>query len=173
MMVNQQYGKPANQQYGKPANQKDQYTYRNLDVWNMAQEFAVSVIKLARRLPRDPASREIARQISRSAGSIGANIAEGHGRYTLGAYRNHLSIAKGSASEVDSWLDLLRRLEDITAEEEEPLHSQAVSLLRILTSKIKGLEDKEHASGKVREVALDYSPTSSTFVDAPLEEDDL
>jgi four helix bundle protein len=163
----------ANQQYGKPGVARGaEYSYRNLDVWNMAQEFAVAIIRLARRLPRDVAGREMARQLSRSAGSIGANIAEGHGRYTLGAYRNHLSIAKGSASEVDSWIDLLRRLEDITPEEEGPLHRQAVSLLRILTAKIKALEEKERAFEGTREMRPDYLPTSSFVEDVPLTKED-
>ena len=171
--MNQQSGKPANRQPGNPRSRPvgSEYSYRNLDVWNLAQEFAVAVIKLARRLPRDPAGREMARQLSRSAGSIGANIAEGHGRYTLGAYRNHLSIAKGSASEVDSWLDLLRRLEDITPEEEDSLHREAVSLIRILTAKIRSLEEKERASKGVREVGPDYLAKSSHSEEILLDED--
>jgi len=82
------------------------YTYRNLDVWNRAQNMAVNVIKLTRRLPkRDEAVPEITKQLIRAAGSVGANIAEGHGRMSRKVYRQYLVIARGSASEVGSWLD--------------------------------------------------------------------
>jgi four helix bundle protein len=40
---------------------------------------------------------------------VPANIAEGYGRYSDGANRNHLSIAGGSLFETQSWLDLLAR----------------------------------------------------------------
>ena len=72
------------------------YNYRNLDLWRRAQELAVDIIRLGETLPSSPASVVLARQVVRSAASVGANIAEGHGRYSLAAYRNHLSIAKGA-----------------------------------------------------------------------------
>src|SRR5262249_21094875 len=86
------------------------YTYRNLVLWQKAQTLAVQVIQITQHLPHTWGNAIIARQIIASATSISANVAEGHGRYSFGAYRNHLSIAKGSATETDSWLDLLRQL---------------------------------------------------------------
>ena len=123
----------------------------------MAQESAVEVIRLARQLPRDLATREIARQLVAAAGSVGANIAEGHGRFTFGAYKNHLSIAKGSACEVDSWLDLLRRTGDITEEQESSLHVRQTSLVALLTSKIRALEDRAKQEGyRISEEPFEY-----------------
>src|SRR6478672_11670878 len=105
------------------------YSHRNLIVWQRAQE--------------------LARQIIMAASSIGANIAEGHGRYTLGAHGNHLSIAKGSAAETDSWLDSLRREGYLTAEEEAPLHQECMEIMTMLTSKILDLERlAQEKSGK-------------------------
>ena len=89
------------------------YSYRKLDIWERSQVLAVRVITIALALPRDPGMAVIVRQLVGSVGSIGANIAEGHGRFSRAAYANHLSIAKGSASEVGSWLNLLRRLDEI------------------------------------------------------------
>jgi len=43
-------------------------------------------------------------QIKRSAISIMANIAEGHGRRTLAEFANFLNIARGSATETQSHL---------------------------------------------------------------------
>ncbi|MCH7512132.1 MAG: four helix bundle protein, partial [Chloroflexi bacterium] len=67
-----------------------------------AQDLALEIVRLASKLPNDRTAPILARQVVRSASSIAANIAEGHGRYTLGAHRNHLSIAKGSVCETDS-----------------------------------------------------------------------
>ena len=81
------------------------YSYRNLDLWQRAQELALGVVKMSESLPRSEAARSIARQVVSSSGSVAANIAEGHGRYSVAAYRNHLSIARGSVAETDSWVD--------------------------------------------------------------------
>ena len=60
-----------------------------LDVWVRAKEFAVAVYKeVAPRLPAEE-KWNLTSQIKRAAQSIPANIAEGHGRYHLGAF--HLS----------------------------------------------------------------------------------
>ncbi len=83
----------------------------------------------------------ITRQIVGSAGSVGANIAEGHGRFSRAAYANHLSIAKGSASEVGSWLDLLARLGELDKGEEARLQAEAESLIGLLTFKIRKLNE--------------------------------
>jgi four helix bundle protein len=44
-------------------------------------------------------AQEISRQLLRSAMSIGANIAEGHGRHEGAEYIHYLIIAQGSANE--------------------------------------------------------------------------
>ncbi len=154
-MPNRETNKPANLGAGKPTNQGTRqapYSYRNLDVWQSAQEIAAEIILLLRRVPRDAAVDEITHQLIRAAGSVGANIAEGHGRYTFGAYRNHLSIAKGSACEADSWLDLLRRVDAIGEQQEADLHSRLISLVAVLTSKILSLEARAKQAGyRVRE----------------------
>lgn len=116
------------------------YTFRNLILWEKAQELTLAVIRLIAPLPRSAASDVITRQIIRSSSSIAANVAEGHGRYTIGAHMYHLSIAKGSTCETDSWLDLLRRSNLIKAEQEKPLHDTCMELVAMLTSKIRQLE---------------------------------
>jgi four helix bundle protein len=150
-MTNQQTKKPANLGTSKPSATSEPkqalYNYRNLDVWQSAQEIAAEIIQLLRRLPRDAAVDEITHQLIRAAGSVGANVAEGHGRYTFGAYRNHLSIAKGSACETDGWLDLLRRINAISEQQEATLHSRLTSLVAVLTRKITNLEARAKQAG--------------------------
>ncbi len=116
-----------------------------------------NVILMTRQLPRDATGLAIRRQIIRSVGSVGANIAEGHGRYTLGAYKNHLSIAKGSACETDSWIDLLRRIGFISSEVGHELHGKLVSLIAVLTSKIRYLESRIAQSPRMGEEPVEYA----------------
>ena len=71
------------------------YSYRNLILWQKAQELTLEIVKIVGGLPRDSVTSVAVPQIIRSASSVAANIAEGHGRYSLAAHRNHLSIAKG------------------------------------------------------------------------------
>jgi len=153
-----------NQQTCKPANlpNRPPYSYRNLEVWQSAPQIAAEIILLLRRVTRDAAVDEITHQLIRAAGSVGANIAEGHGRYTFGAHRHHLSIAKGSACETDSWLDLLRRIDAISEQQEAELHSKLTSLVAVLTSKILSLEARAKQAGyRVREEPAVY------YVDDP------
>ncbi len=79
-------------------------TNTNLVAHEKALEAAGIAIKLVMRVPAP--LKSIADQVIRSASSVPANIAEGHGR--CGRDRlNHWRIAYASAKEVDSHLRLL------------------------------------------------------------------
>ena len=133
------------------------YSYRNLILWQKAQELTLEIVKIVGGLPRDSVTSVAVPQIIRSASSVAANIAEGHGRYSLAAHRNHLSIAKGSACETDGWLDLLRRAGYLDSSAEARLHGTCEELIRMLTAKILDLERRERPARKtVRDEAAAY-----------------
>ncbi len=123
-----------------------EYNFRNLILWNKAQALTLDVIRLTAPLPRSAAAGVITKQIIRSSSSLAANVAEGHGRYTIGSHMYHLSIAKGSTCETDSWLDLLRRSDLINADQEKPLHDACMQLVAMLTAKIRQLETLQRKS---------------------------
>ena len=76
----------------------------DLVAYTKALEAAGIAIKLVSRVPAP--LKSIADQLIRSASSVPANLAEGHGRF--GRDRQHCwRIAYGSAKEVDSHLRLL------------------------------------------------------------------
>ena len=76
----------------------------DLVAYTKALEAAGIAIKLVSRVPAP--LKSIADQLIRSASSVPANLAEGHGRF--GRDRQHYwRIAYGSAKEVDSHLRLL------------------------------------------------------------------
>ncbi len=125
------------------------YGFRGLKVRELAQELAVAVIREVAALPRPSGSAQvIGRQLVASAASIGANIAEGHGRYSKAAYRNHLSIARGSLAETESWLDLLGRIDLVSQGRLNELNSRCEGLNRMISAVMKGLERSNSAEGK-------------------------
>ena len=84
-------------------------SFRELVAWQKAMELAQAVHLACRSLPMDERF-EMARQLKRSSSSIPANIAEGFSRRARGAYRSHVAIALGSQAEVQTHLELCRRL---------------------------------------------------------------
>ena len=76
----------------------------NLVAHEKALEAAGIAIKLVMRVPAP--LKSIADQVIRSASSVPANIAEGHGRFGRDR-QHHWRIAYASAKEVDSHLRLL------------------------------------------------------------------
>ena len=131
------------------------YGFRQLGLWQKAQGFAVEVVRLVDGLPTRRSVDVASRQLVRAATSVAANIAEGHGRFTLPAYRNHLSIAKGSACEALSWLDLLSRLGHVDAAAGNSLEDRCEELIAALTRRIRSLEQQEKER-RVREVGSPY-----------------
>jgi four helix bundle protein len=79
--------------------------YRELGFFQKARQVTKAVDQELRSWPRNIQAQEIAKQVFRAATSIGANIAEGHGRHTGQEYIHFLIIAQGSANEVDHWLN--------------------------------------------------------------------
>jgi four helix bundle protein len=126
----------------------EHYSYRNLILWQRAQDLAFEIIQFAKRLPNTWASAIIARQIIASATPVAANIAEGHGRFSIGAYRNHLSIARGSVAETDSRLNLMQREGWLSIEEEKLLHQRCLQITGMITSKIKQLDEQSRNDGR-------------------------
>jgi four helix bundle protein len=137
------------EQVGRPKG----YTYRNLGLWQKAQEFAVEVVRLVDGLPARRSAELMARQLAGSATSIAANIAEGHGRFSIPAYRNHLLIARGSAAEADSWLDLLLRLAYVDETHATRLHARCDELIAALTRRIRQMDSRAATARLSDEVA--------------------
>lgn len=156
----------------------ERYSFKNLELWKTAQEFAVTVSLLVDELPVNRTTDVVGRQLLRSATSIGANIAEGHSRFTFGAYRNHLSIAKGSAGESEHWLDLLVRRGFVDAGAGQEMSRTCATLMGALTRRMLALEQQEKRS-RIREDGPTYDVSDSevpwfpgSMVLGPLEEED-
>ncbi len=106
-------------------------SFRDLRVWQMGMDLTVEVYRLTESFPR----REVyglASQAQRAGTSIPCNIAEGHARESTKEYLQHISIAQGSAAELQTQLELAQRLGYISLDELAPALDLAVSLAKQL-----------------------------------------
>ncbi len=108
-------------------------SYRDLLVWQKAMDLTVLVYGLTEGFPRGE-EFGLKSQIRRSASSIPANIAEGHGRDHLGDYLHHLSIAKGSLAELETHVLLSIRLGYLTDQQTQGCLQLSDEINRMLSS---------------------------------------
>lgn len=78
-------------------------------------------------------------QIRRAAVSIPSNIAEGHCR-SRGEFLHHLSIAQGSLSEVETQIEIAKRLGYLTTEQQQMFAVSASEIGRMLNGLMNSLE---------------------------------
>jgi four helix bundle protein len=83
--------------------------YRDLRVWQISMDLVEEVYKQTASFP--PEERYgLTSQIRRSGVSVPSNIAEGHARSYTGEYIKHLAISLGSLAEMETQLEIAKRL---------------------------------------------------------------
>jgi four helix bundle protein len=81
-------------------------------------------------------------QIRRSAASIPANIAEGHGRENTGSFVQSLRIVQGSLKELETHLILSARIGLMTEAAVAPLLIQCEEIGKMLRSMLRSLQQR-------------------------------
>ena len=116
-------------------------SYRDLEVWQQAMKLAELCYKETEAFPRRETYGMVS-QIRRAAVSIASNIAEGNSRRSRQAYLNHLSIALGSQSELETQVELSRRLTLLPDKSGQGILELAEVVGRMLHALIRSLEQK-------------------------------
>jgi four helix bundle protein len=119
--------------------------HRELIVWQKAMDLVVAVYKLTQFFPKSEVYG-LASQMRRAAVSVPSNIAEGHGLKQTQAYARHLAIANGSLTELETQLEIARRLGYLTAEH-EAIINQAGEVGRMLAGLRRSLRERMRDSG--------------------------
>ena len=91
--------------------------YERLEVWQKAMDLAVEVYGLIRNFPVEERF-SLSDQMRRCAVSIPSNIAEGAARASKKEFIQYLYIALGSASELDTQIQIAQRvgyIQDVAA----------------------------------------------------------
>lgn len=111
---------------------------------NRSYRFSLDIMKYIDTFDRRHLSLDvIAKQIIRSATSIGANIIEAQASSSKKDFTNFMSHSLKSANETRYWLGLLRDCGKARKEQSEILLKEAQELSKILGSTILSLRNKK------------------------------
>lgn len=102
------------------------------------------IYRVSARFPRDERFGLTA-QLRRASVSIPSNIAEGHGRATRGEYLNALSVAYGSANEVQTLVLISQFLGFLNQEGSDQLMAEMDEIVRMLArlrSRLREVKNK-------------------------------
>ncbi len=114
--------------------------HKELIVWQKAMNLVEAVYKLTNSFPKTEIYG-LASQMQRAAVSVPSNIAEGHGLKQTQAYARHLAIANGSLTELETQLEIARRLGYVTTGNESVIN-QAGEVGRMLAGLRRSLQSR-------------------------------
>lgn len=132
--------------------------YQELIFYQKARQVVKAIDALIKIWPKTMRAQEISRQLFRSATSVGANIAEGHGRHQGAEYVHYLIIAQRSANETEHWLDTAKDCGLGPNEKIDGIVRLNVEVARMITSTITTIRAKQK---QVIEEKADYLIDSS------------
>jgi four helix bundle protein len=114
-------------------------THKDLLVWQESMELSVDIYRFSKTLPASE-KYGLASQMQRAVTSIPANIAEGAGRNGRKEFSRFINIARGSASELETHLELCHRLGYLKDEDNIQLTAKLSSVGRLLTGLAKAIQ---------------------------------
>ena len=114
-------------------------SYRELIVWQKSMNLAERCYRMTRRFKRDD-QLVLGHEIRKSCVSIPSNIAEGFGRHYTPEYIHHLRYSSGSSNELQTQVELTKRVEIVTPTEGDILIADAEEIGRMLHGLIGSLE---------------------------------
>lgn len=120
------------------------HNFRELIVWQKSMALSMEIYTQTKSFPREELFG-IVSQMRRAATSIPANIAEGAGRATDTELTRFLSIAEGSAFELETWLIMCGNIGYIDKERVDILINNIQEIQRMLA----GLRLKYSSTKKV------------------------
>lgn len=123
--------------------QKKVNNYKDLRFWQTAFKVNLLVVRLAQKFPNKREFWIIADQIIRASFSVGANIAEGFGRYKGKEYVRFLQISLGSANEVEYWLLVIKELIPSLNKEIDEIMLFNLETIKMLAKSLKTIRMKK------------------------------
>ena len=111
-------------------------THKDLLIWQKSMDLSVLVYKITNTFPKEELYG-ITSQMRRASVSIPSNIAEGYGRFSDKEFVRFLFISLGSASELETQIDLSLRLGFISEDNHNTLNKLVQETLKMLIALIK------------------------------------
>jgi four helix bundle protein len=119
--------------------------HKKLDAWQEAVTLSIAVYQATDTFPRDHRFA-LTSQIHRAALSVASNIAEGAARQTKKEFVNYMHIAQASLSELDTQLEVAKRLKILSQEQWCRLDAQMNHIDKLLSGLIKHLKSSKAAN---------------------------
>jgi four helix bundle protein len=104
------------------------------DLEKRTRKFAVQIIRLSIRLPKNPEGMVIRNQLTKSGTSIGANYREANRSRSKADFRNKIKICESEASETQYWLEVIVETEWLTRDEIKSEYNECSELLAFFTA---------------------------------------
>ncbi len=117
-------------------------SYRELKVYSVSIDFTVEIYRTTAGYPKEELYGLVS-QMRRCAVSIPSNIAEGSSRRNTKEFIHYLYIANGSLSELETQIELSKRLNYIN--DETILIEQIKYIRGMLIALIRKLEEKSNS----------------------------
>ena len=112
--------------------------FRNYEVWNEGVDFSVHVYELTEKFPKKELYA-LCDQLQRASVSIPSNIAEGCSRRSPNEFAHFLEISLGSSYEVETQMEIARRLKYVTQDEHENIIEEVQTIEKKLTNLINSV----------------------------------
>ena len=112
--------------------------FRELKVWQRGYEMTLEIYQLTKKFPSSEQHGMIS-QMRRAATSVPANISEGYERNSKKEYLHFLNIARGSLSELETFMLLAKDLKYINEEQFSSVEEIRVETVKMLKGLIKSL----------------------------------
>jgi len=116
-------------------------SYKDLVVWQKSMNLVVDIYKITENFPREEIFG-LTSQMRRCAISIPSNIAEGRGRGTRKDFAQFLRIALGSANELQTQVEIARRLTATKNLNYQQIDSLIIEVIKILKAIINKLNSE-------------------------------
>lgn len=108
-----------------------------------SKAFALRIIKMYNYLCEQKKEYVMSKQVLRSGTSIGANVAEAFFAQSDADFIAKLYISRKEAGETIYWIELLKESLYLGCDEADSMIKDCDELLKILTSSIKTMKDKQ------------------------------
>jgi len=112
--------------------------HKNLDVWKKAVDLVQQIYDLTKTFPKNE-DYSLTSQMRRAAISVPSNISEGAARQTKKEFINFLHMAQGSLSELDTQIEIAKRLGYFSEDQNKKTFEIMQDVDRMLSGLIKSL----------------------------------
>ncbi len=117
-------------------------SFRDLVVWQKSMNLVESVYVMTKTFPDDEKFNLVS-QIRRCAVSVPSNIAEGQGRRSNGEFGHFLKIAYGSCTELETQIEISRRLDLISENDYNDMQTHISDVQKMLNKLISSIKSSD------------------------------